>query len=326
MGLSLICALGALGGCGSSQNGDGDGSSGGGDAILLHDENNYTSESSLSIPTVETSPATDLDICWSDVSEDIQCHGLDAQQDLDNVSLLRILNLSKQEVEDKLAGPGLAGPDVAGYVDYHTDHDSTCAKLSDLSFVGTEINLEEQYVESEDYTYMLLFTEGTNPGIGARTMLFLDPTSSSSNTQVDAQAGCGFLDFSAHLASVEPLAMPMAGPWMLDWRNVTADGLGNDIVYESIDSALVGFFEGMSLSEIEADIFNLEDNATTLWELELTGGRTADLAGAKNRESGEAFDGFATDTEGVWLLALLCSTCPNPAPVVLTVLEPSEDG
>jgi hypothetical protein len=320
IGLSLICAAAGLGGCGSTENGDGGG------AILLQNENNYSSESSLSIPTVETAAATDLDICWSDVTEDIQCHAVDPQAHLDNVALLRILNLSKEQVEEKLAGVGLAGPDVAGYVDYQTDHEATCARLSDMSFVGTEIDIEEEYVESDDFTYMLLFTEGTNPGIGARTMAFLEPTSSSTNTSVEAPAGCGLLEFSADISSAEPVSIPVDGPWMLDWRNVTADSLGNEIVYESIDSALVGFFEGMTLTEIEEDMFDLEENATSLWELELTGGRTADLAGAQNRAGGERFDGFTTDADGIWLLALLCGTCPNPSPVVLAVLEPSEDG
>jgi hypothetical protein len=81
----------------------------------------------------------------------------------------------------------------------------------------------------------------------------------------------------------------------------------------------------MTVSEIEEQIFDLEILATTLWELELEGGKTADLAQAQARDGSGAFRGF-TRTDGVWALGLMCSTCSNPAPVVLTILEPGAEG
>jgi hypothetical protein len=62
---------------------------------------------------------------------------------------------------------------------------------------------------------------------------------------------------------------------------------------------------------------------TKLWELPLTGGRTADLSKATLRGSGTAFPGFSTTEPGVWMLGLMCSTCQNPAPLLLTVVEPA---
>jgi hypothetical protein len=109
---------------------------------------------------------------------------------------------------------------------------------------------------------------------------------------------------------------------VVDWRDVTRDSLGNDIVFESIDSVIVGFFADMTLDEIEAQILDLELIATSLWEVELEGGRTADLADARGRSGGGAFPGFARDEEGIWMLALMCSTCQNPSPIMLAVLEP----
>ena len=58
-----------------------------------------------------------------------------------------------------------------------------------------------------------------------------------------------------------------------------------------------------------------------MWELKHTGGRTADLAQARTPEGGERFPGLEREEAGVWLLALTCSTCQNPAPIVLSVLE-----
>jgi len=294
--------------------------------VLLRDDHNYASTSSLSIPTIETAPEADLEICWPEALTDVRCHDVAPQDDIDTVALLRFLHLSEADVEVELTSGELAQSEVDGYLEYLTDHESTCARLSAMTFFGTPIEIEEEYVESDDHTYLLLFAAGTTPGVGARTMAFVKPTASSTNTRVDAVAGCGFLDFSADLTSVEAVRMPEDGPWVVDWRDVTRDSLGNEIVFESIDSVVVAFFEDMELAEIEAQILDLELIASSMWEVELEGGRTADLADARGRSGEGAFPGFARDGDGVWMLALMCSTCQNPSPIMLAVIEPTADG
>ena len=230
--------------------------------------------------------------------------------------------LSNAEVEAKLTAGQLAQSEVDGYLDFHTDHESTCAKLSSLSLFGTEIEIEEEYVESDDRVYMLILSKGTNPGVGARTMTFVKPTASSTNTRIDIPEGCGMLQFAADLASAKPVSVPAKSPWVVDWQDVTRDGQGNAIAADTIDRLLVGFFEGKTVAELEAQIFDIETIASSLWEIPLTGGKKANLALARERTSGEAFTGFER-TDGVWLFALTCSTCQNPQPVVLSVLDPS---
>ena len=319
---SLISALFALAGCGEPDAEEDDGAGSGANLILL-DEHNYTSTSSLTLPTVETASATDLDICWSDVATDLQCHELAPQTDLDNVALLRFLHLTEEDVEQRLTAGQLAQSEIDGYLEYNTDHASTCTKLSAMSFFGTAIDISEEYIVNTDNTYMLLFAHGTTPGVGARTMIFIKPTTASTNTVVDAQSGCGFLDFTANIAASTPLQVPSAGPWRLDWRDITRDGGGNPVAFEAIDSVLLGYYENKTIADIEAEIFDIELIASALWEIQLTGGRTADLANAQQRGgSGELFTGFDRGP-GVWLLALMCSTCQNPAPILLTVLEPT---
>ena len=290
--------------------------------ILLQDANNYHSTSSLKIPTVETASGADIDICWTNVVADLQCHGVAPQADLDNLAMLRFLHLSQSQVEMKLTSGELIMSQVDGYLEHHLDHSSTCVKMSQLSFFGTPINVQEQYVESADQLYMLVVTEGTNPGVGARTMAFLKPTAASVTTRVDVSSGCGLLEFSADLASATRVPVPLARPWIIDWHNLTRNGQGNAITFESIDGVLIGFYEGMTVADLQNNIFDLELRATTLWELPLAGGRTADLAKATQRGSGAGFSGFARDTTGIWMVALRCSTCQNPAPVVMAVLEP----
>src|SRR5262245_37618523 len=92
----LLATLSLMAGCGSSgttDNGRGN--------ILLADEHNYTTTASLTIPVVDTAPATDLDICWTNLVTDLQCHTVAPLPDVDNVSLLRISHLSKEVVSAK---------------------------------------------------------------------------------------------------------------------------------------------------------------------------------------------------------------------------------
>jgi hypothetical protein len=318
---SAAAGLALLTSCGDGSNGDGSRGN-----VLLHDENNYRTTADLTIPVIETTAATDADICWSAVTTDLQCHPLSATADLDNVSLLRIAHLSQDQVRGRVADGTLSQSDVSGYVDFQTDHSTTCAKLSQLSFFGTVIDIPSQYIESDDYTYLLLFSKGTTPGLGARSMTFLKPSANSPNTKIDAPTGCGMLNFTADLASLTKLPVPAAGPWLLDWRDIKRDGQGNEVPFEKIDGVTVGFYAGLAVADLEARIFDIELIATNLWDVKLKGGRTADLATATERTSGETFSGFARADAGTWMLALTCSKCQNPAPVVLTIVEPSAGG
>jgi hypothetical protein len=317
---ALLAALGAAG-CGGDDDAGEDTTA----AVELVDANNYTSNASLNIQSVETAPAVDLDICWSDVDQDLQCHAVDALNDVDNVGLVRFQHLSESDLEAKLVAGELPMSDVAGYISYKTGNSSTCTKLSKLTLYGTPVRLEDQYVEDADTTYMLLFTKGVEPGVGARTMTIVKPTSASTNTQVMAPSGCGMLDFSADLSSLTPAKLPANGPWNLNWKKATRDSLGNPIKVQTISSVLVGYFEGMTVAELESKLMDMELLATDIWETKLDNPRAAsvDLAKAVHRKTGDSFTGFDRK-DGVWALALMCATCQNPAPVLLTVVDTEE--
>jgi hypothetical protein len=315
--LAFVGGLSPLSACGGSAGSSTDGT------IVLGDANNYSTMAKLKIPFTETAAATDLDICWNGIVDDLQCHTVAAQADIDDVALIRISRLSEAEVADKLAAGTLSQSSVDGYLDFYTDHGSTCAKLSQLSFSGTAIDVTSKYVESATTTYLLLFTKGTRPGVGARTMMFLRPSSGSINTHVDAPTGCGLLAFSADLTSLTPASVPAGGPWLLDWHALTRDGQGNPPPFQSIDGLTLGFYAGMSATDIQTRIFDLETLATNLWDIQLLGGKTADLAQGTDRATGAAFTGFAGFPAGTWMIALTCSRCSTPAPVLLTILDPT---
>jgi hypothetical protein len=293
--------------------------------VALSDENNYRAVAALSIPTIQTAPAVDLDLCFDRVTTDVQCHELEPLAEIDNIGLLRIFHLGEDEIETKLAHDDLLQAEVDGYVDYQTDHTTTCAKLSNLSFFATEVALEQEYVESDDRTYLLLFATGKAAGRGARSMAFIRPVAGVTNTRVDAPAGCGIVDFEADLASAAPVAVPARGPFSLEWRGVQTNGLGNPFAHGGVDRLLLGFYAGMSVTEVQARVFDLELIATELFDLRLAS-RSADLALATERTTGEPFTGLSRDEDGTWVLGLLCSTCQSPAPLLLSVLVPEGAG
>ena len=100
--LAFVVGLSALSACGGSAGSSTDGT------IVLGDANNYSTMAKLKIPFTETAAATDLDICWTGIVDDLQCHTVAAQADIDDVALIRISRLSEDVVADKLAAGTLS--------------------------------------------------------------------------------------------------------------------------------------------------------------------------------------------------------------------------
>lgn len=294
-------------------------------AVLIEDVNNYDSETSLT-PTIVEVAASDLHIDWSALTVDMQCHGMDPAADIQKVGLLRFKTSDYEENTALLASGELDMSLLAGYIDFNTEGELTECDLSQLTNFGTVVDLDEQFVEDDTKGYMLTFGSSREPGQGTRTMVFLHPTDDNPVTDVTVGNACDepILDFHADLG--EPLAVP-AGKTNFAWNKVTEDGLGNPISFPDIDRVLIGYYEETP-EELVADIFDLELNAEDLWEILLPdGGRSVDLTNARHLDAnGEPeevfFESFDDRPAGTWLLALLCSDCQNPSPVVLTVLDP----
>ena len=106
---------------------------------------------------------------------------------------------------------------------------------------------------------------------------------------------------------------------IVDWSALTVNGLGQAATLDDIDTVQVGHYTEHTLEQIEARFIDLESLASSLWVIDNHAGASADLTIATGPQG--TFDGV--NTSGIWLLALRCSQCYNPAPVFLTVLEPS---
>ncbi|MDP2315671.1 MAG: hypothetical protein Q8P41_22425 [Pseudomonadota bacterium] len=318
MRLSTLAALLVLSGCDASK----DDTAALGEPGKLADVNNYAFTGALDVPSIVTASATNVSVCWDEVLHDLQCHAMDPTVDIENVGLVRFPNYSQEEVEVALSTNDLQQSAISGYVEYQPgsvgDGPSTCANLEDFSFFGTGIDVTEEYTEAGG-TYMLLLTQGTTPGVGARMITFLEPRAAETITEVSIGDGCGLLAVDADLEAATRVPIPAAGPFTVDWSELTIDGQGNPIAVEDIDGLMIAFYAGETPASLETQLLDLELVATDLYTMPLTGATTADLAGATGASG--AFTGFSG--EGTWLLALRCSTCYNPAPIFLTVVEPT---
>jgi hypothetical protein len=314
----LTLALAApVGACGSSGTPTGNGAVGN---VVIEDANNYSSTSGLNIPVVETKAASDLSISWDGITQDLLCHTAGS---IDNVAFLRIGNMSQAQVEDKLAKGQLTSNQVTTYREFHTAG-ATSTMLSALSFGQPKLDPTTDYVVATGTQYLLLFAHGLTLGVGAQSMVFISPSATSNVTTVAAPNPCGstnFLSFTANLSTM-PVSIPTAGPWKIDWSQVTKDNFGAklDFSLTNLDKVEVGFFQGKQPADIQADFLNVEKNATSLYTYAVPAGQKyIDLMSTPT--SGGAFPGFAS-TDGTWAVAVLCTSCQVPAPVVFSILQP----
>lgn len=300
-------------------NGSKDDSAGTEANVLLFDENNFRYEGDVSVPSVTTVSGQDITICWDQIRGNIQCHDIDPVIDVDNLGLARFPYKTQADVEQGISLNSLLQADIDGYVEYNTDHVETCVQLSEFSFFGTPIDVPSEYV-ADGGTYMLMLTEGLEPGINAKVITFLQPSLDSDNTRVDVPDSCGLLDFSATLTDLVPLTVPAAGPWVVDWSALTHDGIQAPLVLSSIDRLMVAYYEGKTPEELQGQFLDLEIIMDRSYTMDLPGGTVADLSKATGADG--TFPGF--EGEGTWLLALFCGRCYNPAPVFLSVVQTEE--
>jgi len=309
--------------CGSSSN-PGTGAVGN---VVIKDANNYSSTSSLTIPVIQTAPAADLTITWDGISKDLLCH---TATSIDNVAFVKIPNKMKTVLENELAEGTFNSNEQSKYGEFHTAGKNgaaaaTTVMLSQLAYGGatTAIMPATDYLESATTLYLMLFTHGTTLATGAQSMVFIQPTAGVTNTAVSAPDACtsNVLDFAAMLSSM-PVSIPTNGPWKVDWSEVTTDNFGNPLNFAvtTLDKVEVGFFQGKQPADIQTDFLNIEQDATALYTYSVPAGQKyLDLMSPPT--SGGAFPGF-NDTSGTYAVAVLCSSCSVPAPVVFSILQP----
>lgn len=284
-------------------------------AVLLANANNYNYTGALDAPSFALAELTSVTLQWSDLRTDLQCHTLDPIVDIDNTALLGFPYLSETEVEQGLSDDSLAQVDLGVYLSYEPG-DTTSVSLDQFTFFGTEANIKDEFYEGHG-TWLALLTTGTGVAVGTRMLAFLTPTAGDAPTSAALEDGCPVLDFSADLTSLVKTPVLKDGPWLLDWSGLTLNGKGGGFEPTRVDSLMVARYD-IPISELQANFLDIETLAAESWTYALTGGSSVDLGALEGPSL--PFPGF--DAESVWVLALRCGSCPNPAPLFLTVLAP----
>ena len=300
----------AGGGCGGSNCGD---------KLDFTNGDNYSYGGTVDIPVIQTAAGVNIHVCFDQLSSDMQCHDTDPATDVVNVGLTRVPDLTPAEINEKIANDTLRQEDTTGYVDVRTDG-ATCVDTEDMSFLGTPLNVPNEYYDGA--IYLLFLSESTQPGVGNRMVVMLEPKDELTDvTDVDIPNGCGILDFSADLSSADSKLVCPKSSTKVDWSAVDTNGLGSPLTPSSVDQLVLAHYNDMTAADLEKNFFDLRLLADEEWTLATGGEEKANLKDAVNA-SGDNFDEF--ESTGLYLLALNLTSSPNPAPKFLTVLTPED--
>ncbi len=147
-------------------------------------------------------------------------------------------------------------------------------------------------------------------------VIFVEPTKGAKPTTIFLENDSASLEYDLDLGASSTIPADKAKAYEVNWMDLTTDGQGNELELSNIDQLMLARYS-LSIGELEDQFFDLLYIAEELYEAEVEGLGQYDLEMAVD-ENGDAFAGF--EESGTWILALRCSTCPNPAPLFLGVL------
>ena len=267
--------------------------------LRLGDEHNYLFSSSLQADSVPIAEGQDASLSWKDLDRDFVGGALEADQ-LDELSIIRFPRLSQEEVLLGINNETLKQSDLSGFVEFDPSG-ITQAPLTAFSLQGTHVDPELDLLEELGTFLLLAEDEGKTV-----SLMFIEPTTESTNTAVEWTADSVALEYEVDLEHGSSIESVIAQEYYLDWSEITLSGTGNPLSLPQLDSLLVAGFE-RSLSELERDFLRLESLADQLYIVNVVGQRRLPLSRI------QGFQGF--NRNWTWLIALRCSLCLNPAPL-----------
>ncbi len=307
--------------------------------VQLTQDNNFSSMSTLTIPPVAAPPGDNLKVCWDQLNVDIQGHALDPKKDINDVSFVQVKRSSPADVA-KLLNDGTldAKNDVKGDWEkqFEMGNDSACVQLSDLVTVpetasSTAMDPKTAFVTDNTVTYLMLFSTGIQIGYGARMMTILQTDTGATSDNIDVKNTSASLSYTATFGP-KPLAVPAGAVPRVDWSQVTKGGAGQTVGTNDVSRVLIGFYANMQPADLQKNFLNLQQpdgtdvgSPTMSWEVSVQSGQSADLSLATGRsDSSKKFTGFTPPDgqTGSWIMGMFCDACQNPAPVIVTLVDP----
>ena len=105
-----------------------------------------------------------------------------------------------------------------------------------------------------------------------------------------------------------------------DWSALTTDFFGKAMnPAADVDLIVVAHFKTADLQQLQSKFLDLQSLADEWYTTSSIAGSSVDLSTLVDA-NGAAFPGI--DDTGIWMNALFCDNCNNPAPWSITILQP----
>lgn len=277
---------------------------------LLSADQNYDFSSTLSVEVQEIAAGQDAVVDWSELSVD-QLGKEIATSEVDQLMIVRFEDLSQAEVLDLAAKDCLKQKDVTGVVEVFPEDSDTQAMLSDFQLIGYNVDPAEQFQEDMGTFLMSVYTSEM---AGVRMSSFLAPSTASENGFVGVGNETSQIAFQVDLDAGNRLPLDTTA---LDWAELEVPTDCGTFPINKFDGLMIGRYDDKGLEALEGDFLKVDELADELWTADIEGRSSLELSEAFNA-AGEAFPGF--DTDSIWLVALRCFTCNNPAPPYLALV------
>jgi hypothetical protein len=300
-----------LAGC---SGGDGKGDA---EALVFEAANNYEFEGTFTIETYEVAPGEHFCVDWSAIGTDIRGRAFDPA-DVDQVAFLQF-DADQPGVLEEIDTNQLRQDDAAYQYLWDQTGGATSACSQDFEIIGNFFD-PALLVEESDKTWVLSLID---LDLGKNDILmtaFVAPTVGATATEVALSDTTAILDYTVDIDGKPGIvASAAAGSWTLDWSSITDDV--NGVPFDALlgDELLIAHYADYAeVSEVESVFLRLDTEATETYVLDVFGEVDADLSEAETAE-GDGFGGFTTD--GVWLVAISCTTCTSPVPQLLAWID-----
>ena len=283
-------------------------------SVVLCDDNNYAYTPELTVEQQQLRSGEDISITWPDVSEDIFGNPLDDDFAVDEVAIYVFGEHTPDEAVSGVLTESMMQREVDIF-GYCAPTDNSC-QLSDFMLVGHELFLDTIFTEGSGAWLASLRTETS---CFETSFLFLVPSDQSDDDQAAFGDQSTELNLTVDLTSLESVMVPADGNAWLDWSAITVDGLRNALSLYRLDRLQVVHFEDENAVDWSLAWDALTETADQVWQSDVTGVTEWHLHDlASKGQPGPNLDGI--DSDGTWLLALVCSTCCDLEPRFLTTL------
>ncbi len=298
-------------------------------AVVITDPTNYTLSDAFALQHVVLKDDTDLVFDWSRLTVDFFGKTVDPATDVNTVSI-SLWNLTPADIETALKVDNLPLGSNSGVITTFPDGSYTQMNLLGFNELGNPLPTDElwsrfdtatpnyQYPQDQ-YTFLLMAQSGSDVGKKPHSLALFNIDPGATQTELDLTNDSTKLTYSVDLERAQPMLVPAGAPFTIDWSQMTKNCLGNDYDYSQITEAAVAHYTTKTLPQLQQDFLDLEDIADGWWSGQVVAGASLDL-GTLTNASGQPFTGI--DATGVWMAALFCGNCNNPAPWSITILQP----